>query len=126
MRSIIETDAAPAAVGAYSQGIVTDSIIATSGQVPLTPDGDVLDDASIEEQTRQALQNVDAVLSEAGTSLEEAIKVTVMLDDITDYEAMNEVYSTFFSEDPPARSAFEVGSLPLGVGVEIEAIAPRP
>ncbi len=126
MRNVLETDEAPAAVGAYSQGIATESIVVTSGQVPLTPDGEVLDDASIEEQTRQALNNVDAVLRSAGTNLAEAIKVTVMLDDIEDYEAMNEVYGTFFDDEPPARSAFEVGSLPLGVGVEIEAIAPRP
>lgn len=125
MRDVIETDDAPAAVGAYSQGIATDSLVVTSGQVPLTPGGELLDDAPIEDQTEQALRNVDAVLQEAGSSLSEAIKVTVMLDDIDDYEAMNEVYGTFFEEEPPARSAFEVGSLPLGVDVEIEALASR-
>lgn len=123
MRSIIETERAPAAVGAYSQGIATDSIIVTSGQIPLTPDGELLDGASIEEQTRQALENVDAVLEEAGSGLHRAIKVTIMLDDIESYEAVNEVYGEFFEAEPPARSAFEVGALPLGVGVEIEAIA---
>ena len=126
MREIIETADAPAAVGAYSQGIATDELVVTSGQVPLTPDGDVLDDAPIEDQTRQALENVDAVLAAAGTGLADAVKVTVMLDDIADYKAMNEVYGSFFDDEPPARSAFEVGALPLGVGVEIEAIAVRP
>lgn len=126
MREIIETDSAPAAVGAYSQGVSTEDLIVTSGQVPINAAGDVLDDAPIEDQTRLALENVDAVLAAAGTGIDEAIKVTVMLDDIGDYEAMNEVYGTFFDDEPPARSAFEVGALPLGVGVEIEAIAPRP
>ena len=126
MREIIKTEDAPAAVGAYSQGIVTDNLVVTSGQIPLTPDGELLEDVGIEDQTRQALENVDAILTAAGTGLAEAIKVTVMLDDIGDYEAMNEVYGSFFTDDPPARSAFEVGSLPLGAAVEIEAIAPRP
>ena len=126
MREIIETDDAPDAIGAYSQGVISESLIVTSGQIALTPEGEFLGDAPIEEQTRQALENVDAVLRAAGSQLEEAIKVTVMLDDIEDFEAMNEVYGGFFDDEPPARSAFEVGSLPLGAAVEIEAFAPRP
>lgn len=125
MREIIATDEAPAAVGAYSQGIATDDLVFSSGQIPLTPDGELLDDAPIAEQTRQALTNVDGVLAAAGSGLEAAVKVTVFLDDIDDFEAMNEVYASFFDGEPPARSAIEVGSLPLGVGVEIEAIALR-
>ncbi|MFP4590627.1 MAG: Rid family detoxifying hydrolase [Halobacteriales archaeon] len=126
MREVIETDAAPAAVGAYSQAIATEELVFTAGQIPLTPAGELLDDASIEDQTERALENVAAVLEAAGSGLEEAIKVTVMLDDIADFEAMNAVYASYFEDDPPARSAFEVGSLPKGASVEIEAVARRP
>ncbi len=123
MKRIISTDDAPAAVGAYSQGTTDDSVVFTAGQIPLTPDGDLLDDEPIEVQTEQVLENVAAVLEEAGASMDDVLKMTVLLDDIDDFEAMNEVYGTYFDEEPPARSAFEVGSLPKGAGVEIEAIA---
>ncbi len=126
MREVIATENAPAAVGAYSQAIATDELVFTAGQIPLTPAGDVLDDADVAEQTRQALENVRAVLEEAGVELTDVVKVTVFLDDIDDFEAMNEVYGSFFGTEPPARSAVEVGSLPKGVAIEIEAIARRP
>ncbi|MFW6449327.1 MAG: Rid family detoxifying hydrolase [Halobacteriota archaeon] len=125
MREVIETADAPAAVGAYSQAIATEELVFTAGQIPLTPDGELLDGASIEDQTERALENVAAVLEAADSGLDEAIKVTVMLDDIDDFEAMNAVYGSYFEGAPPARSAFEVGSLPKGVGVEIEAVAHR-
>ena len=124
MRQIIHTEDAPAAVGAYSQGVETDSLVFTAGQIPLTPEGDLLDGASIDVQTEQALENVEAVLAEAGVGMDDVVKVTVYLDDIEDFEQMNAVYETFFDEEsPPARSAFGVDALPKGVGVEIEAIA---
>ena len=125
MKEIISTDAAPAAVGAYSQGTATDDLVFTAGQIPLTPDGDLLDGAAIDVQTEQALENLEAVLSEAGVGMDDVLKVTVYLDDIDDFEAMNTTYESFFEEEPPARSAVGVDELPKGVGVEIEAIAAK-
>jgi reactive intermediate/imine deaminase len=126
MREIIHTDDAPEAVGAYSQGVETGSLIFTAGQIPLTPEGDLLDGASIDVQTEQALENVEAVLAESGVEMQDIAKVTVYLDDIDDFDKMNDVYETFFDEEtPPARSAIGVEKLPKGVGVEIEAIATK-
>jgi reactive intermediate/imine deaminase len=125
MKETISTDDAPAAVGAYSQATATDDLVFTAGQIALTPDGEMMDDASIAEQTERALENVRAVLEAAGASMESALKLTVFLDDIDDFEEMNEVYGSFFEAAPPARSAIEVGSLPKGAGVEIEAVAVR-
>ncbi|WP_265108525.1 Rid family detoxifying hydrolase [Halosolutus halophilus] len=123
MKRIIETDDAPAAVGAYSQATTDDSLLFTAGQIPMTADGDLLDDDPIDRQTEQALYNLDAILDEAGASAEDILKVTVFLDDIDDFETMNEAYANYFDDEPPARSAVEVAALPKGVGVEIEAVA---
>jgi reactive intermediate/imine deaminase len=124
MARTIETDDAPAAVGAYSQATVTDDLVFTAGQIALTPDGDLLD-ADVATQTERALENVAAVLEAAGSSLEDVLKVTVFLADIEDFQAMNETYATFFDDDPPARSAIQAGALPAGAAVEIEAVAER-
>ncbi|PSP86030.1 reactive intermediate/imine deaminase [Halobacteriales archaeon QS_6_64_34] len=123
MKDIVDTDAAPAAVGAYSQATTTDDLVFTAGQIPLTPEGDMLDSASVADQTEQALQNVEAVLKEAGAGMDDVLKVTVYLDDIDDFDAMNDTYAEFFASDPPARSAVGVDALPKGVAVEIEAVA---
>ena len=123
MKRIIETDDAPAAVGAYSQATSNDSLLFTAGQIPLTTEGELLADESIEAQTEQALYNLDGVLDEAGATSADVLKVTVFLDDIDDFEAMNETYADYFDDEPPARSAVEVAALPKGVGVEIEAVA---
>lgn len=123
MKRTVSTDAAPAAVGAYSQATEMDGLVFTAGQIPLTPAGDLLDGASIDVQTEQALENVEAVLDAAGAGLEDVLKVTVYLTDIDDFEEMNAVYGTFFDDDPPARSAVGIAALPKGVDVEIEAIA---
>ena len=123
MRETVSTDAAPAAIGAYSQGTTNGELVFTAGQGPLTPEGEMLEDASIAEQTDRVLGNIAAILDEAGASMEDVMKTTVFLDDIGDFEEMNETYATYFPNDPPARSAVEVGALPLGIGVEIEAIA---
>ena len=125
MVQTIETTEAPAAVGAYSQATETDNLVFTAGQIPATPDGELLDDAPIEEQTEQVLDNVEAVLDEAGLTMSDVLKVTVFLDDIDNFEEMNEVYSGYFDDEPPARSAVSVDELPKGVGVEIEVIAGR-
>ena len=125
MKRTVSTDVAPAAAGAYSQATTTDDLLFTAGQIPLTPDGDLLDDAPIERQTEQALDNLLAVLEAGDAGVADVLKMTVYLADIDDFEAMNETYATYFEVDPPARSAVEVAALPKGVGVEIEAIATR-
>ena len=125
MKDIVHTDDAPAAVGAYSQATATDDLVFTAGQIPLTPDGDVLDSADVAEQTEQALANLKAVLAEAGAGMDNVLKVTVFLADIDDFDAMNEAYAGVFDADPPARSAVGVDALPKGVAVEIEAVATR-
>jgi len=123
MKRTISTDAAPEAVGAYSQATTDGSTLYTAGQIPLTPDGELLADASIADQTRQALDNVVAILESEGLDASDVVKTTVYLADIEEFESMNETYSTYFDAEPPARSAVEAGGLPKGVGVEIEAVA---
>ncbi|MGM0591257.1 MAG: RidA family protein [Halobacteriota archaeon] len=123
MKRIISTDDAPAAVGAYSQATTNGSLLFTAGQIPLTPDGRLLDDADIATQTERVLDNVAAILDAEGAGLGDVLKVTVFLADIDDFEVMNETYATYFDAEPPARSAVEVANLPKGVGVEIEAVA---
>lgn len=122
MKRIINTPDAPAAVGAYSQATSNGSVLFTAGQIPLTPDGELLDDEPIDVQTRQSLENVQAIAEEAGASMQDVLKTTVLLADIDDFDAMNEAYGEYFVDNPPARSAFEVGNLPKGAGVEIEAV----
>jgi reactive intermediate/imine deaminase len=125
MKRTISTDDAPAAVGAYSQATATDDLVFTAGQIPLTPDGDLLDGADIDVQTEQALENVEAVLEAAGASLHDVLKMTVYMEDIGAFDEMNAAYETFFEEEPPARSAVGVDQLPKGVAVEIEAVATK-
>jgi reactive intermediate/imine deaminase len=123
MKRVISTEDAPAAVGAYSQATTNGDVLITAGQLPLTTDGELLDDASVAEQTRQCLRNVEAILEAEGLSLEHVLKTTVFLDDIDDFDEFNEAYSEFFPEEPPARSAVGVGAVPKGAAIEIEAIA---
>ncbi|MFC6975135.1 Rid family detoxifying hydrolase [Halomicroarcula sp. GCM10025709] len=125
MKETVHTDEAPAAVGAYSQATTTDDLVFTAGQIPLTPDGDLLDGAAVDVQTEQALTNLRAILEEAGTTMDDVLKVTVFLDDIEDFDAMNDTYESFFDDEPPARSAVAVADLPKGVAVEIEAVAAK-
>ena len=126
MKRSISTDNAPAAVGAYSQATTDGSTLYTAGQIPLTPDGDLHADADIATQAELALDNVMAILDAEGLAAEHILKTTVFLADIDDFEAMNEVYKTYFTADPPARSAVEAGALPKDVAVEIEAVATYP
>ncbi|WP_134668337.1 Rid family detoxifying hydrolase [Halorussus marinus] len=123
MKRIISTNDAPEAVGAYSQATTNGGLVFTAGQIPLTPDGDLLDDEDVAVQTRQSLENVKAILEEEGLTMQDVLKVTVFLGDIDDFDEMNDAYKEYFQDNPPARSAVEVGELPKGVGVEIEAIA---
>lgn len=118
----IHTDKAPAAVGPYVQAIGTEQFVFTSGQLSINPEtGELV--TEISAAARQALENVKAILEEAGSSMDKVIKCTVFLADINDFKAVNEVYQEYFQEHKPARSAIQVGALPLGGVVEIEAIA---
>jgi len=123
MKRTVSTDDAPAAVGAYSQATTNGDLLFTAGQIPLTPDGELLDDADVATQTERALDNLVAILDEEDADPEDVLKVTVFLDDIDDFDEMNETYATYFDDEPPARSAVEVGALPKGADVEIEAVA---
>ena len=123
MKRVISTDDAPAAVGAYSQATTNGDLLFTAGQLPLTADGDLLDGESVATQTRQCLENVEAVLAAEGAEMADVLKVSVFLDDIDDFDGMNGAYGEFFDDAPPARSAVEVGAVPKGAAVEIEAIA---
>jgi 2-iminobutanoate/2-iminopropanoate deaminase len=122
-RDIIATDRAPGAVGPYSQGIRTDLLIFTAGQIPVDPSTGQLVDGPIEDQTRRVLDNVRAVLEAGGSGLDRVVKMTVFMTDLGDFKRMNAVYAEYFPDAPPARSAFQVGALPLGAAIEMEAIA---
>jgi 2-iminobutanoate/2-iminopropanoate deaminase len=122
-RTVVATDQAPAAVGPYSQAIRAGKLVFTAGQIPIDPATGKLVEGDIQVQTRRVLQNLQAVLEAAGTSLAKVVKTTVFLQDMGDFQAMNAVYAEFFPENPPARSAVQAAALPLGVDIEIEAVA---
>ena len=125
MKKIVATAAAPAAIGPYSQAICCGDLVFTSGQLPLDPVSGTMP-ATIEEQTRQSLTNIKAVLAAEGLTMDDVVKTTVFLQNMGDFVAMNGVYATFFSEGKyPARSAVEVAKLPKGALVEIEAVATK-
>jgi 2-iminobutanoate/2-iminopropanoate deaminase len=122
-KEIITTENAPAAVGPYSQAVRAGDFVYTAGQVALDPSTGEVEATGIAAQTKQALQNLQAVLQAAGSDLDQVVKTTVFLQDMGEFAAMNEAYEEFFGDEPPARSAVEVAALPLGVRVEIEAVA---
>lgn len=121
----IATNNAPAAIGPYSQAIEANGFVYASGQLPIDPATGAFPEGGIKEQTRQSLLNAQAILREAGLELSNVVKTTVLLSDITNFGPMNEVYSEFFQQPYPARSAFAVKDLPKGALVEIECIAAR-
>ena len=123
MKQVIHTDKAPAAIGPYSQAIQIGQLLFTSGQVPIDPETGAIVEGGIQEQARQSLNNIKAILNDAGTNMGAVVKTTVFLQDMNDFAAMNEVYAQFFQEPYPARSAVQVGRLPKDALVEIEAIA---
>ena len=125
MKEIIATPNAPAAIGPYSQGISAGGLVITSGQLPLDPATGAFAEGGIGEQTKQSLRNIQAILAQAGLTMENVIKTTVFLKDMNDFAAMNEAYAAFFTSNPPARSAVEVARLPKDALIEIEAIAAR-
>jgi 2-iminobutanoate/2-iminopropanoate deaminase len=122
MKQIISTSHAPGAVGPYSQAVRVGSLVFISGQLGLDPQTKQLADG-VQAQTKQALNNLKAILESQGLTLDHVVKTTVFLQRMDDFAAMNEVYATFFASHPPARSTVEVAKLPLGGLVEIEAIA---
>ena len=121
-RRVIQTDAAPTAVGPYSQAIRAGTLLFTAGQIPLRPDGSRVE-GDVEAQARQVLANLRAVLEAGGSDPSRVVKCTVFLRDMDDFARVNAVYGEVFDDAPPARSAVQVAKLPLGVAVEIEAIA---
>ncbi|WP_419778801.1 RidA family protein [Maridesulfovibrio sp.] len=121
-KKIIDTPNAPAAIGPYSQAVAAGDFLFTSGALPMDPETGKLVEGSIEDRAHQVFKNLSAVASEAGTSLDNAVKVTVYLADIADFQAVNGVYGEYFKEPFPARSAFQVAKLPLGADIEVEAI----
>ena len=123
-RTVIKTDKAAPAIGTYSQAILTDTMLYCSGQIPLNPQG-VMVEGDVTAQTIQVFANITAVLAAAGSSFEKVVKVTVFLADMNDFAAMNAVYGTFFTVNPPARSTVQVARLPRDAKVEIEITALR-
>ena len=118
----INTSNAPQAIGAYEQAIVIGDLVYTSGQIGLTPKGDLVGEC-IKEQTVQVMQNLKAVLEAAGSNLDKVVKATIFIKDMTEFKVINDVYESFFDSSYPARSCVEVARLPKDVRVEIEAIA---
>ena len=122
-RTKIVTTSAPAALGPYSQAIALDGMVFASGQIALDPASGQLVEGDVQAQTHRALQNLKAVLEASGSSLANVVKTTVFLTSMSNFTAMNEVYATYFGDEPPARSTIAVAELPKGAQVEIEAIA---
>ncbi|MBO6114878.1 MAG: RidA family protein [Lachnospiraceae bacterium] len=123
MKKIISTPKAPAAIGPYSQAIVVDKMVFTSGMIPIIPETGELETGDVKAQARQAIKNLVTLLEEAGSSAENVVKTTVFIKNMNDFASINEVYSEFFTENFPARSCVEVARLPKDVLVEIEAVA---
>jgi 2-iminobutanoate/2-iminopropanoate deaminase len=125
MKEIIHTDAAPKAIGPYSQAIAWNGLVFCSGQIPLDPATGALIDGGIEEQTVRVLDSLKAVLEAAGAGLETVLKTTIFVKDLGDFGKVNEIYGRYFLVNPPARATVEVARLPRDVKVEIDAIAFR-
>lgn len=123
MKRIIATKNAPAAIGPYSQAVEVNGTLYISGQVPLNPETMQVAEGGIKEQTQQVMKNIGAILDAAGYSFSDVVKSTCLLSDMANFKAMNEVYGQFYIENQPARAAFAVKELPLGVLIEIETVA---
>ncbi len=125
MKKIIKTDNAPQAIGPYSQAVQSKGTLYVSGQIPINPKTGKLTDGGIEEQTRQVMENIGAILKEAGYEFSDVVKSTCLLDNMDNFAAVNKIYGEYYPENPPARAAYEVAKLPLGVMIEIETIAEK-
>lgn len=122
-RTVVSTDGAPQAIGPYSQAIAAGGLVFVSGQLPIDPASGTLLEGDIAEMTRRIFANLEAILSAAGSSLAQVLKVTVFLADMNDFQAMNAAYAEFFPASPPARSTVQVARLPRDARIEIEAVA---
>jgi 2-iminobutanoate/2-iminopropanoate deaminase len=125
MKRIIQTSNAPAAIGPYSQAVEVNGTLYISGQIPLDPASMKIVEGGIQEQTTQVLTNIGAILKEAGYDYSDVVKSTCLLSDMANFKAMNEIYGRFYTENQPARAAFAVKDLPMGVLIEIETIAAK-
>ncbi|MEW6329309.1 MAG: RidA family protein [Candidatus Micrarchaeota archaeon] len=125
MRKTISTGRAPKAIGPYSQAILSGNLIFVSGQLPIDPATNALVEGGVKEQTTRSLENLKAILEEAGSSLEKVLKTTVYLKNMNDFPAMNEIYGNYFKEAPPARATVEVARLPKDALVEIKCVAEK-
>ena len=123
IKKVLYTALAPEAVGPYSQAIASNGIIFTSGQIPVNPATGKVEATTIEEQTEQVMENLHIVLAQGGVAFDRVVKTTCFLADMNDFEAFNRVYAKYFPENPPARSCVEVSTLPMGIKLELEAIA---
>ncbi len=123
MKKVINTKNAPAAIGPYSQAIEINGTLYISGQIPINPELGKVVEGDITAQTEQVMKNIEAILKEAGYSFSDVVKSTCLLANMEDFKAMNEVYGKYYTENAPARAAFAVKELPLGVLVEIETLA---
>jgi len=121
--SIVHTDGAPRAIGPYSQAVKANGFLFASGQIPMDPETGELVEGSVGDQTHRVFKNLEAVLKEAGTSLDRVVKTTCFLADMNDFAEMNGVYAEYFGDHRPARATVQAGGLPKNVGVEIEVIA---
>jgi len=121
-RKTISTREAPAAIGPYSQGIVTDNLLFISGQLPIDPKTGKMEEGDIAAKTKQILKNGAAIAEEAGTDLSKAVKTTIFLTDLADFKEVNAAYGAFFPQSPPARSTVQVAALPLGSNIEMDFI----
>ena len=123
-KQVISTPLGPPAIGAYSQAVQAGNFVFVSGQIPLDPaTGQLIEDQSVRAQTRQSLLNLQGILTGAGASMRDVVKVTIYLDDMGNFKEVNGIYAEFFRNSPPARATVEVAGLPLGVAIEIECIA---
>ena len=121
-KTVIHTDKAPKAVGPYSQAVASGPLLFTSGQLPLDPETGTMPQGDIQIRAEQCLRNLQNIAEAGGTSLDRAVKVTVFLTNMADFQAVNQVYAQFFKEPYPARTALQVAALPLGADIEIEAV----
>ena len=124
-KQVVSTDAAPAAIGPYSQAVATGQLIFCSGQVPFDPQTMELVSGSITEETERCMRNLEAVLTEGGSGLDQIVKTTIYVTNMNDFVEVNEAYGSFFPSDPPARATVGVAALPKGARVEIDCIATR-
>jgi len=122
-KKVVYTEKAPKPIGPYSQAIIAGDFIFTAGQIPIDPKTNQVVQGDIKEQTRQVFENLKAILEEAGATFDDVVKVTVYMKDLSEFPAMNEVYSEYFKSSPPARTTVEVSRLPRDVKIEIDLIA---